>query len=1457
MPFSGRNNTKTASAAAVTGAVTYQQLSAKMYVNTTGWTTVGVSSMGGVNGTYGTVSFNPSSKVATGTKTNYCVQGIGCYTAFSATVTVPAKTEYTVKFSFAQTFTLTRQSGGTAPARGDVFYYGNTADDPAASDKSSGMTISCYLGNRPTSADGKNYVVSTITYADSGSDNGTKRANGSIPAITMTNNSDTVQTYVAYFGYSAGCCTASSSKNQYSSSVTMSETVYETVSAKVDNSSVNYDSDNHNFTFIYNENKVAISKIVDNTGATLYTHDVTGADPDSGANPLNGNVWTASLSGTYTVSFDILPGCTATWAPSDTDTDTKDVSFTIKKAVVPVPTLASLSEQPFTGISCPFRFTDVSELIDITVDSTDMTVGATDASGNCVLEATKGGTYNVTYTLKDTDNCEWATGGSDPLTLTGGLKITPKSTSISATTTTGDWEWKKNKSMEITARIPGIDSADKATLELKASYSQTGVNVPFPVSVAYDSVTDSYKLTIPNNLNISEYTLTIELENASSTNSNSNYNITAFTQTFEVLAPDASFTEDDIIWQYTVDGGSPVKIGKADLDGSGVLQLDYVGKEYTFKVFDDTLAAESYVQVKANSYTGDKKKTDCGTYSVSVVIEAYDSSIMAFPDTTFTLNYKINQATIDLDELEWQWQYVGDGNKWNNFADGMPVFKKGYGVKTRVNPDNLPVGLTAADITTTDERPAPTTLGAHHTAVNFAPTLSNPNYVRPADFTYDWEITKTIVKIITWVPGVLPDSTDEDRAVKVVDCQDTYGNALKYLYSFSYTDAGGTVHTVTDNVLDGDTANPMGAEETLTLLYQYADKEHVINVSVRAELKDTGNYEFADGSVLTSTFDAGEGLTQAKVEVTGAGSTFGDVKLGVKVTVDGDPLPEPFYEIKICDKDGNELATLTPEQLKDPANYKAYLTDAGDYKIKVALTQVGEEGGYYLSGANVDYTIESKLVDLPVISEMTFTGYDVDLKEHFDDAFKKLIEDGIVTVTGGASYRNAGTYTAYLELAKNYKWNLPKEEEEVAPVRLALASDEAAKPVVRGNKLELPWTINRAKLVSNWNLKGKDGAKNNALVPWQEKINDGTVDVGMDYRYYDNSKVQLSEVEFKGGSTFFVDAFLYGEDADNFEFEGGVGESKQATAMVEYKVPKSGAAAMLSGVKDFATKTWLGLPIWAWLLIALALIILLIIIIVVAKKRRKSKEEREEIKARKAEEKERREEERRLQQEKLQAERELAMAKQQAELEKIRAQAQAGAGMASMAMQQQMPQQPQQQMQQQPVQQPMQQPMQAQQPVQYVAATDNSVLAEIKAELAEIKARQNMMGGFVQPMQMPVQMPQYYQQPVQMPAQSGDATAVVLAKMEAEFAKMQLEFYKMHGGVPVNFTPQISAPPVQALPQPAQEEISQPVQAQYPSDAVITTTTTVDTTKKNETSTIRREREDGFADVDGFYDSID
>ncbi len=298
----------------------------------------------------------------------------------------------------------------------------------------------------------------------------------------------------------------------------------------------------------------------------------------------------------------------------------------------------------------------------------------------------------------------------------------------------------------------------------------------------------------------------------------------------------------------------------------------------------------------------------------------------------------------------------------------------------------------------------------------------------------------------------------------------------------------------------------------------------------------------------------------------------------------------------------------------------------------------------------------------------------------------------------------------------------------------------------------------------------------------------------------------------------------------------------------------NGVTAVWNKVKNFMSDTVLGLPVWAWFLIGLAVLVLLIIIIAVACKCRKSKEQR-------AEEKARREEERRLQQERIAAERELAKAKQEAELEKIRAQANmANAGLAGMAMQQ-------------PVQQ------QAHQPVTASAQITGDVaraLAKIEAELEQLRANQSVQQSGYPPAAGGMDYHSVYAEEraraaetklleervrIEERARAAEQRAMLAEErywrggnaIPAEIVVSLLQALSNGGNAaPVNITA-VPSPATAAIPQSVERNAGSPP-AQYPSDAVITTTTTVDTTK---TKPVTRsyETETNF-DIDGFYDKI-
>ncbi|MCM1234141.1 MAG: hypothetical protein NC489_28900 [Ruminococcus flavefaciens] len=674
---------------------------------------------------------------------------------------------------------------------------------------------------------------------------------------------------------------------------------------------------------------------------------------------------------------------------------------------------------------------------------------------------------------------------------------------------------------------------------------------------------------------------------------------------------------------------------------------------------------------------------------------------------------------------------------------------------------------------------------------------------------------------------------------------------------------------------------------------------------------------------------------------------IGDTKTRVQMSADGGVVSGTYKEI---------VLSFTVEELDASGNASAYDTDMytlwiyknGDESDKVAFSTAELQklnSGKHTVAIELVNTVSYKLVpgsdkieievkaielDLPTFTCPVFNGINIDVTvgDYIDEVTRGYLTANIVSVSGDTSVRDANrTYLLNFTIVDtvNYIW---KAENSTVTAKYTLLADEATTLTAKKDSdslAKLDWEVQPlviTKDMMTWKgLNSKNGAQ---LVL---NLNENIV-YTVDYKYYSDLEGGSEVTETKAGDRVYVAAILGGDDADsgNIVFDGAVAGTNglMLAERQPHTIPKSGFASVAGSALNFVKTNWL------WFVIALAILIFLIILICIIRHRKKTKEERlakkeaekekkEEEKRKKEEEKQRKEEERirkeeereaakqkqqaelEAQKAKQQAELELAKAKQEAELAKIKAQAgMAGAGVAAMAMaqqpqQQQMPQQmPQQQMQQ-----PQQQMQMPQQMPQYSPNADAGVLARIESELADIKAQQRAMsygGGYPQ---MPAYPPQAYG-----PQPSGGNDAVMMAKMDAEFtkmqakqdaaqqvsaAKMELEFMKMHGYAPQNALQpaSVNAPApahsggvitaeqlgtimaammrgmnVQHAPKEVKQIVEEatPTVADtpitYPADAVITTTTTVDTTK-NKAPARSREDELRALDIDGFYDTFE
>ena len=862
-----------------------------------------------------------------------------------------------------------------------------------------------------------------------------------------------------------------------------------------------------------------------------------------------------------------------------------------------------------------------------------------------------------------------------------------------------------------------------------------------------------------------------------------------------------------------------------------------------------------------------------------------------------TFSWEIEKGTFDLSGVIWE--YSTDGNAWKDYdPTNPPQYNDGYDVTVRIKSSSLPLGLSLDSFYSGVSEDSVNSYVANVSASDLVYNTLNFNAPDTSILTLNWEIAKK--NLYTGFKNEKESYTNTagnsgSFIIKKLNLDPAFELYIEYKY---YEISTGAPVTLADIKSAADPT-----QEKQYKVEAYIDPAYAANYCVEMPDGTTPSDTFVTGSknkLATATLDGNDGATPITVTYDGKGHF--DASL-VKVTGDDGMNVTDFtvtYYKGFTPTAGNELAAgETPK-------------DAGEYCIVITLGSIAEKK-YILGTDTFKLVIEAKGIELPALGGITFNGAEQNFEDFLGGSwndYKDIIELG-----GAITERNVGSgeYVTTLKLKDtNYKWIYPAKSKSNAKYSLA------AETTVTGDDITATYNWNIAPLsldTNNMWSKGKGGATLNLPQNIRDLITAGTLELG--YRYYDADGKFVETPELKGGRSFKVEAVLGGDDSvRNVQFKTGDATIGNTSPALNYTVPQSGAAAAFGSIKDFMTKTWMGLPIWAWFLIGLAVLILLIIIIVVAVKRRKTKEERaekkaakqaakEEAEARKEAERARLESEREAERmrlesqreiEKMRAEAEAAKAKAEAEAEIAKMRAQAQAQMAQpMAMPQQMPMQqqyaqqpqmqqqyaqqqamPQQMPQQMP--QPVPQPQYVQQPVYGPMPQSGGDLAELKAEIRALKAEQNAkefasMKSEFESMKMRMNIPQAQaQMPMQAPAAQMPAPAQGYAQYPAtaQYAPpaQQLDDADMSQLAELIAITWRKAKTLQSAPAADKRtESRQVVQAEtapvtqpavYPPDAVITTTTTVDTTKNSIKSQSKDESErDRFFDIDGFYDKFE
>ncbi|MDE6001572.1 MAG: hypothetical protein K2G96_04570, partial [Clostridia bacterium] len=618
-------------------------------------------------------------------------------------------------------------------------------------------------------------------------------------------------------------------------------------------------------------------------------------------------------------------------------------------------------------------------------------------------------------------------------------------------------------------------------------------------------------------------------------------------------------------------------------------------------------------------------------------------------------------------------------------------------------------------------------------------------------------------------------------------------------------------------------------------------------------------------------------------------------------------------EITLTDKNG-QVKVFTADHAGD-ADVLEFVKNAGTYTVDFVITDTALEGAYALSASQLNYVVARKEIVVPqVIKALTFNGNDVIFTDHLDNQY--TANSSMIDVTGDTQCRNVSQGNAYSVTLKlndeNYCWVLPASSQTptkgLAKITLVDDTVETNVSIPATDPTRAVYSWNVAPLAVDTSKSWKDG-KLTLPAELQNLVNSG--DVTIKYNYYNDAGELLGDSESgfepQGGVSYRIEAVLEGQDADggNVVFVSSDGSiSGKTSDRVVYTAPKSGMAKF----KDTLTKKVAGLPLWAWIVIgvcALILLIILICIIVAAAKKKKKKEEEKAAKAEKEEAKaaaaaaaaapmlamsasmadekakleaERAKMEANLAKAKMEAEAEAAKAKAQAELDlqrakteaeiaRMRAEAQHAAQPAPVQQPVQQPApQPQYQQQPQPQYMPQPQPQYIPMPMpqpQYMMPQQQSSgsLSRLEEEFKAMRAEQRSDTKLENEMlklrlDMSRGMPnQYgYVQNNQLPAgqqsnvSNGDVN-LFAEKLGILMASMMRNMGVKAMPVPEKIEPQVIEAESQS------GAVNTPTM--YPPDAVITTTTTVDTTNRGKSINGSDRGEDPIFDIDGFYDKFD
>ncbi|MDE6613794.1 MAG: hypothetical protein K2K28_04510, partial [Clostridia bacterium] len=408
--------------------------------------------------------------------------------------------------------------------------------------------------------------------------------------------------------------------------------------------------------------------------------------------------------GTYSVKFH-LDDVNYEWDVSGGTVTDQMATVKIDPKQLTIPSITAAQE--YTGSALTYVMTDFDNGTNISVDGVSGAKGnaATGAGGAAVtdttdtFEATDVDVYSVTLSLRDTLNYCWSDTTTAAKTVKFEvtqkelLKLPPTSSNVNGI---GGAEWTfGEKTVTVTITDDRISGESVNLLY----YYDTKGGTDKSKTLTGVTTGNTTVITMPDNIAVGKYTLTVELNGSSG--DNANYKITKNnTLDFEITS--GKIDPSKYGWIYTKDGAAGSTISSGDKlpftlkSGSAVDGVKY-------EVAIQIPASDSFVVVDTSKYasgyqlhSGDK----VGTYKTVVALKSTDPAFM-FDDgsgnksatTEVEFNWEIEKGTFDLSGVKWEYT-LDNGTSWTDYdAGNPPQYNDGNYITVRIKASSLPLGL--------------------------------------------------------------------------------------------------------------------------------------------------------------------------------------------------------------------------------------------------------------------------------------------------------------------------------------------------------------------------------------------------------------------------------------------------------------------------------------------------------------------------------------------------------------------------------------------------------------------------------------------------------------------------------------------------------------------------------------------------------------------------------------------